>query len=122
MSGHDILKRARSQFRAARTVEALRKIDVPEWEAEVFYWPAMSVEESREIGRHIRVSESLTAGDFVDAAVTQVMLRARDAYGNRMFTDEDENALRDTDPDVLKRIAAEMGWGAPTSLEDAEKN
>lgn len=125
MSGRDILLKARSHFRAARTVETLKKIAVPEWDTEVFYWPEMSVEESRAVGRHIRVSggsASITAGDLTEASVTQVLLRARDAYGNRLFTDADDAALADTDPAVLQRIASAMGWASRASLEDAEGN
>ena len=125
MSGRDILLRARSHFRASRTVETLRKVSVPEWDTDIFYWPDMSVEESRAIGRHIRISGGATvisAGDFTEAAVTQVLLRARDQYGNRLFTDADESALADTDPDVLRRIASEMGWTGRDSAEDVEKN
>jgi hypothetical protein len=51
-----------------------------------------------------------------------VCLRARDQFGQRLFTDADGDALRDTSPEVLQRIANEMGWGSRPTLEDAEKN
>jgi hypothetical protein len=124
MSGVEILKRARAHFRASRTTESLRKVHVPEWDCDVYFWPKMSVEESREVGRHIRVENGraeITAGDIDSASVSQVLLRARDHNGMRLFGDEDEAALRDTDPAVLKRIASEFGWSSD-SLGDAEGN
>lgn len=124
MSGKEALLRARSHFRASRTVETLRKLTVPEWDLDIHYWPTMSVEESREVGRHIRVGTGavLNAADITDAALTQVLQRARDAHGVRMFTDEDETALRDTDPAILRAISEVMGIGNAPALEDAEKN
>jgi hypothetical protein len=125
MSGADILSRARAHFRNARTVETLRKIAVPEWGCDLHYWPEMSLEESREVGRHIRLAAGrmeITAGDLAEAAVTQIVHRARDQNGLRLFTDEDVTAIRDTDPRVLQRIASEMGWTSGATLEDAEGN
>lgn len=122
--GNELLLRARSHFRAARTVETLRKIAVPEWGAEIHYWPEMSVDEKRAVFRHLKATEGLDMAldGMLGAAVTQVCRRARDQYGNRMFGDDQEDALSDTDPDVLLRISNEMGWGSRPSLEDAEKN
>ncbi len=123
--GNEILLRARTHFRNTRTPETLQKLAVPEWEAEIYYWPDMSVEESREVGQHIRMSNgklAIAAGDLTDAAVTQLLFRARDAFGNRLFSEADETALRDTHPSVLTRLASEMGWSSRANLEDAEKN
>jgi hypothetical protein len=125
MSNRELLLRARTHFRATRTPETLEKIAVPEWETDIFFWPEMSVDEKRSVFRHLRVSGGSVDVPFdglIDAAVTQVCLRARDAFGNRMFTDGDEAALRDTDPEVLQRISNAMGFGARLSLEDAEGN
>ena len=125
MSKKDVLLKARSHFRGSRTVEALRKVEVPEWDTEIFYWPEMSVAEKRAVFAHLRVASGLVdipVDGLIEASVTQVCLRARDAFGNRMFSDEDEEALRDTDPNVLQRISNEMGFGSQPTLEDAEKN
>ena len=124
-AGNEILLRARSQFRATRTVESLQKIPVPEWGTEVYYWPEMSVDEKRAVYRHLRTGDNgleISADAMLSAAVTQVCIRARDAFGERLFSDDQEEDLRDTSPDVLQRISNEMGWGARASLEDAEKN
>ena len=121
MSGQDILRKARATFRAARTVETLRKISVPEWETEIFYWPEMSVEERLAVYAHVKVSAERTLADVVKMALAQVQWRARDAHSNRLFTDEDEAALADTDPAVLQRISSEMASGDVGTVEDAEK-
>ncbi len=123
--GSDILLRARTHFRAARTVETLARVHVPEWDTTIHYWPEMSVEESREVGQHLKIEGGqvvISAGDMTAAAVTQILFRARDEHGARLFGDSDEAALADTDPKVLQRIAAEMGWVSRTTAEDAEKN
>lgn len=119
-----VLLKARQHFRNLRTVEALRKIDVPEWDSSVYYWPEMSVEERRAVYAHLKVGGSgITAGDLTAASLAQVLARARDAHGARLFRDEDEKALADdTSADVLQRIAAEMGWSNGGTVEDAEKN
>ena len=121
-SGNDILLAARSHFRAARTVETLRKVAVPEWsDAEIYYWPEMDVAEKRAVFGHFSGLRPRSPAELFDAAITQVLLRSRDAFGNRLFRDDQEPALRDTHPDVLLRIANEFGWSA-TSLEEQEKN
>lgn len=124
-SGREILLKARTHFRATRTVETLRKITVPEWETDIHFWPEMSVEESRAVGQHVHLRGGemvINVGDVTDAAVTQVIFRARDAFGTRLFSEEDDAALRDTHPSVLQRIASEMGWTSSTTAEGAEKN
>lgn len=125
ISGADVLTRARAHFRPARDVSRLRKISVPEWDAEIYFFPEMSLEEAREVGRHITLQGGqavITGASIAEAAVTQVLHRSRDQFGDRLFSDADEKALTDTDPEVLKRIAAEMGWTSSPSIEDAEKN
>ena len=118
----ELLLKARTHFRAARTVETLRKIAVPEWDTEIHYWPEMSLDERRAVYAHLRMGDERTIADFVEASLAQVLARSRDANGARLFGDDDEQALRDTDPKVLQRISTEMGFGSGLSVEDAEKN
>lgn len=117
----ELLLRARSHFRAARTTETLRKVSVPEWDADLYFWPEMSLEERKAVYAHIRAGER-TLADLQACALTQVLMRARDAYGTRLFSDADAAALADTDPTVLLRISNEMGLGAGLSVETAEGN
>lgn len=121
MSGHDILLRARNHFRASRTVETLRKISVTEWDTDVYFWPEMSVEERKAVYAHIR-ADGRTLADLQACALTQVLMRARDAFGARLFTDADMDALADTHPDVLLRISTAMGLGSGLTVEGAEGN
>jgi hypothetical protein len=123
MSNRELLLRARSHFRATRTPETLEKIAVPEWDTDIHFWPEMSVDEKRAVFSNLKIGgDDIPAAGLIDAAVIQVQLRSRDAFGNRLFSDGDEAALRDTDPEVLQRISNAMGFGARLSLEDAEGN
>lgn len=123
--GNEILLKARTHARASRSVETLKKIDVPEWDCSIFYWPSMSVDEKIGVRQYTAFnpdgSLALTGAAMLSAARAQVALRARDEFGERLFGDEDEGALSDTDPNVLERISNAMGFGRAT-LEDAEKN
>jgi hypothetical protein len=125
MSGNDVLLRARQHWRKSRTHESLRRIAVPEWDTEITFYPEMSVAERLAVFAHMKGSAGgieITPAALLSAAVTQVCQRARDPMGERLFTDEQESDLYDTHPDVLQRIANEMGWGSSPSLEDAEGN
>jgi hypothetical protein len=125
MSGNDVLLKARQHWRAHRTHESLRKVSVPDWGTEVFYYPEMSVAERLAVFAHMKAGKTgleITPSALLAAAVTQVCLRARDAMGERLFTDDQEPDLYDTHPDVLQRIANEMGWGSSQTLEQAEGN
>jgi len=120
----DVLLKARQQFRATRTVETLRKIEVPEWDDGfvLHFWPVMSVEERMAVRSHVKLGESRTLADITATAVTQIIKRARNAHGTLLFTDSDRQSLEDTDPVVLERISNEMGYGTDVTIEAAEKN
>lgn len=118
----ELLLKARQQFRAKRTVETLQKITVPEWGFDLYYWPAMSVEERMAVRSHVKLGETRTLADITATAVTQILKRARDAHGTLLFTDGDRASLEDTDPTVLERISGDMGYGVDITIEDAEKN
>jgi hypothetical protein len=125
MSGNDVLLKARTHWRANRTHESMRKVSVPEWDTEIFYFPEMSVSERLAVFSHMKAGPDglqITPAALLSAAVTQVCQRSRDAMGERLFTDEQEPDLYDTHPEVLQRIANEMGWGSNLTLEAAEGN
>ena len=118
----DLLLKAREHFRADRTVVTLQKIAVPEWGFDIYYWPVMSVEERIAVRSHVRMGEGATLGDMVPVSLTQIIKRARDPHGTRMFIDSDRAALEDTNPLVLERISAQMGYGTDITIEAAEGN
>jgi hypothetical protein len=120
--GDEILLRARQQFRNTRTVETLRKIHVAEWATDIFYWPTRDMAERIAVEEHIRINGDRTAADLRRFHLAQVVHRARDVMGERLFTDDDAAALGDTHPEVLGRISSEMGMGDGLTLEEAEKN
>lgn len=122
--GNAILTHARQQFRDQRTVETLRKLEVPEWNnTTIYYWRARDVTERLAIDKHIVISGDRTVAQMVEFYAATVCQRARDERGNRLFSDSDEDGIRDTDPQVLQKIALAMGLGGDSpSVEEAEKN
>jgi hypothetical protein len=120
--GNAILLRARQQFRQLRTVEGLKRIEVPEWECSIYYWPVRDLEERLAVEQHIRIGADRTFADLMRLHTAQVCYRARDEQGFRLFTDEDAKALADTAPKVVERVSSEMGLGDGLTLEEAEKN
>jgi hypothetical protein len=120
--GNEILLRARQQFRNTRQPEHLRKIHVEEWDADIYYWPTRDMAERLAVEEHILFGAGRTAANLLRLSIAQVAHRARDEFGNRLFSDEDAVALADTHPDVVQRISLEMGLGDDMSVEVAEKN
>ena len=120
--GNAILLRARQQFRQLRTVECLRKVEVPEWDCTIYYWPVRDLTERLAVEEHIRIGADRTYADLMRLHTAQVCHRARDEQGFRLFSDEDATALADTYPKVVERVSTEMGLGDGLTLEEAEKN
>jgi hypothetical protein len=120
--GDAILLRARQKFGNARVVETLKKIDVPEWEAEVYFWPIRDMDERLAIEQHIRINGDRTLADLGRFHLAQVTFRARDEQGFRLFNDAQAEALAKTHPEVIQRISVAMGMGDGMTLEVAEKN
>jgi hypothetical protein len=54
--------------------------------------------------------------------IANVVARARDEMGNRLFSDEDADALGKTPQTVVEQISVQMGLGDGLSVEVAEKN
>lgn len=120
--GDEFLLKARQQFRATRTAETLRKIAVPDLGMDVYFWPTRDLVERLAVEQHIKVGADRTMADLGRLHFAQVLHRARDEFGNRMFGDEQEGALADTSPTLIERISLEMGMGDGLTLEIAEKN
>jgi hypothetical protein len=119
--GNAILLRARQKFGVTRVVETLRKIEVPEWDATIYYWPVRDMNERLATEQHIKFADR-TMADMRRLNMASVLSRARDERGERLFSDADETALSDTDQDVVARIAGQMGLGEDLTIEEAEKN
>jgi hypothetical protein len=121
VKGNESLLRARQAFRLLRTTETLRKIDGGEL-GPIHYWPSMSIEERRAIFSRLPLSDERTVADIDSAFFAAVLYRARDELGNRLFDDSQEAALADCDPDLIRRIGAEMNVEPEPTIEGAEKN
>jgi hypothetical protein len=119
--GDEILLRARQAFSELRQPETLRKIEVPEWGAVVYYWPSRSMEERRGCEQYIRLGDRSSYADLTAYHAAQVCFRARDEFGQRLFRDDQEAAIAQTHPEVIARISSEMGLGDGMTLEEAEK-
>jgi hypothetical protein len=120
--GNDILLRARQQFRNVRVVETLRKIAVPEWETDIYYWPVRDLVERLATEQFIKFGQDKTMADLRRLHNANVLSRARDERGERLFSDADEAALADTQQAVIERLSLDMGLGDGLTIEDAEKN
>jgi hypothetical protein len=119
--GNDALLRARQAFRLLRTTETLRKLDGGDL-GPIYYWPVMSMDERRSVLSRLPL-DTRTIADIDAAFVAAVLYRSRDELGNRLFDDESgEAALRDCDPELIKRIGAEMSAEPEPTIEGAEKN
>lgn len=112
---------AREQFKLKRTPDTLVAISVPEWGATVYYWPAMTLQERREIYLLAKSSEGATVLDL-EAMAVSLIVRARDSGGKRIWSNAEKRELMtEYDPDIIARIVAEMNDGT-VMAGDAEKN
>jgi hypothetical protein len=120
--GNDILLRARQQFRDTRVVETLRKIAVPEWGTDVYYWGVRDLSERLATEQFIKFGQDRTMADLRRLHNANVIARARDERGERLWSDADAEALADTQQAVIERVSLEMGLGDGLTIEAAEKN
>jgi hypothetical protein len=120
--GNAILLRARQQLCDARTVEKLRKVHVPEWETDIFYWPTRDLPERLAVEQYIKFGTDRTMADLRSLHIANVVARARDEMGNRLFSDEDADALGKTPQTVVEQISVQIGLGDGLTVEVAEKN
>ena len=98
----NILDKATAHYRNQISGD-MKKIHVPEWEADIWY---KSTTNLREEGKILALTQ---AGKPVEALVESLILRARTADGARMFNMADKvTMLNEVDPKVLIRIVGEM--------------
>lgn len=99
-----------------------RKVDVPEWEAEIFVQSMTGTERAR----FKTLTEKLNKdGREAEADTWLVLYTATDEQGNRVFSDEDFARLNDKSASILTHIAKEaliVNGLLPESIEEAKKN
>ncbi len=91
-------------------------IEVPEWDAKIFWKPATTMAEEN------KIIELTQAGKQTEALVMSLILRARDEEGKPQFSPADKQKLmRVADPKVILRVITEMNE-AQEDVEQALKN
>lgn len=121
-AGNEILLSLRTEFSSQRVVETLRKVSGIK--QAIYYWPSLDMRERLAVSRHVKIGMDGTqvVSDLIESQLAHVLHRSRDAFGNRLFADDQEDAIRQIDPDVISQIANEMTLGPRVTYEDAEKN
>lgn len=105
-----VLDKATAHFRNQISGE-MRMIDVPEWEAKIYYKAAVSLKEEG------KILELTQQGKTVEALVESLIVRARNEDGTKMFNFADKAALlNEVDPKVLIRVVGEMNSIAEEDL------
>lgn len=108
-----VLEKATAHFRNQISGE-MKSIEVPEWECKIYYKTANSLKDE---GRILELSQQ---GKTIEALVENLIIRARDENGNRMFTQADKATfLNEIDPKVILRVVSEMN-SVDVSLAEAE--
>lgn len=114
MMGNPIIDRARAHF----TAQGVHSMEVPEWGDDaplVIYWSPITCAERQKIAARYKDGQSQ------EALVYAVIIKAKNASGDMLFTLEDKQALMNgVDVAVIDRIAA--GILAGPTAEEAEKN
>ena len=112
-----ILKNATSHYQR-QIAGDLKKIHVPEWDADLYYRTVSTLRAESE------VVELTRAGKSVEALVVSIINKARDEEGNLVFSKHDKATLmNEVDPQVILRVAGQMNGSEdlPT-IEELEKN
>lgn len=97
-----VLEKATAHFRNQISGD-MKMIEVPEWEAKIYYKPVTTL---REQGKILELSQQ---GKAVEALVESLIVRARNEDGSRMFNTVDKvTLLNEVDPQILVRIVGQM--------------
>ncbi len=114
----DILERAKQHF-AAKLSGEMGCVEVPEWSEDPnnplkIYWRPMSLADRNKIYKYVQEGS-------LESMAEMLILRARDADGNRLFRPVHKTELmRHVDPDVISRICEAMS-GEMEAVDDVEK-
>ena len=99
-----LIERATAHFEEILAGGLKGPIEVPEWDAKIYYKPTTTMAEEAKI---IELSQQ---GKTTEALVTTLIMRARDENGDPVFTGADRlKLMRGVDPKIILRIVTEMG-------------
>ena len=111
-----ILDNATKHFRS-KLDGTLEKIEVPEWDTVVYFYPTTPLKEESQI---LRLQQE---GKSVDALVMSLIIKARNADGSKMFAPADKvTMMNEVDPKIILRVAAAINGVDTESLDEVEKN
>jgi hypothetical protein len=111
-----ILDKATQHFRS-KLDGSLEVIDVPEWEAKVYYYPTTPLRDESSI---LKLQNE---GKTVEALVQSLIVKCRNADGTRMFVPADRvQLLNEVDPKVIIKIASAINGVDRDSVDDIVKN
>ena len=97
-----VLDNAKAHFKQV-LANGLQNIHVPEWDADIYFKPAMSLAQE---GRIVALTQK---GEMVEALVETLITRALDAEGKPLFKRVDKDTLlREVEPNVITRVVQEM--------------
>jgi hypothetical protein len=103
------------KLQQARALVETKKMYVPEWDVDLYYKPLTTEEID------VTDTEAPSGAGATRRNLQLVILKALDADGKRLFSNDDAEALSSVaHPAVINRITSEMA-SAPT-VEDAKKN
>lgn len=97
-----VLERATTHFRNQISGEMV-KITVPEWDCDLYFKNVNTLKDEA------KLIELAQQGKTVEALVETLIMKARDADGNRVFGPTDKVVfMNEVDPAVVIRVVGEM--------------
>ena len=110
------IDRATAHFKEMLSQDLKGPVNVPEWDLDVYWHPTNTLNEESVI------IELQQQGKTTEALVMSLIIKAKDADGNKLFELNDKMKLmRSVDPAVILRIITEMGSN-DEELEDTLGN
>tara|TARA_R100000278_G_C5420408_1_gene146351 strand:+ start:142 stop:483 length:342 start_codon:yes stop_codon:yes gene_type:complete len=100
-----VLSKATEHYKAQIT-GGMKSIDVPEWEAKIYYKPVMTLADQA------KILEYHNKGNLVDALIETLITRAKTEDGKQMFQQGQRSILKnEVDPEIITRVVTEMNAG-----------
>ena len=113
-----VLEKATNHFRTKLSAE-MKKVHVPEWDCDIYFKNTVTLREQS------KLVELASQGKQVEALVENLIVKARNQDGSKMFQMPDKiTLLNEVDPGVIIRIVGEINEAndAESDMEAAEKN